>query len=104
MRHYKIILFILIFFSGCSLLERSEEHLNCSNKIYFNQNYLNKNYIGMTKKQIIYMFGIPIISDSFEDVYHYYFCNETDRNVFHKIILSLYFQGNKVISFKFDEI
>ncbi|AHG60186.1 outer membrane protein assembly factor BamE [Buchnera aphidicola] len=98
MNNYIIILLIAVFFSSCSNLAK-QKYDSSLEEMHLNQKYLNKNYIGMTRKQIIYMFGIPIISDSFNDVYHYHIYAERSKNIFQEEILSLYFKNNQVFSY-----
>jgi len=93
---YIKILLIVLFFSSCSTLDKKKYDSYSSGRIYSNQNILNKNYIGMTREQIIYIFGEPIISDSFDDVYHYYLNND---DFIQNKILNLYFKDNKVLYF-----
>ncbi|QCI19763.1 MAG: outer membrane protein assembly factor BamE [Buchnera aphidicola (Brevicoryne brassicae)] len=104
MNNFRKILLIVIFFSSCSFVDRKQYHSNDIQKTCFNQNYLNINYIGMTREKIIYIFGMPIISDSFQDVYHYCFYDRKDKNFFQKKLLNLYFQNNKVISFNINDL
>lgn len=103
MKNYIRILLIVIFFSGCSYLDKEKyQSDNFLEKKYVNQEFLNKSYIGMTREQIIYIFGMPIISDSFDDVYHYYIYPEKEKNNSHKKILNLYFKKNKVLRYDFQ--
>jgi len=97
--NYIKILLIVIFFSSCSILDQKKYDSHSWGRIYSNQKILNKNYIGMTRDQIIYIFGEPIISDSFEDVYHYYL---NDDDFFQKKMLNLYFKDNKVQYFNIE--
>ncbi|QCI17591.1 outer membrane protein assembly factor BamE [Buchnera aphidicola (Acyrthosiphon lactucae)] len=98
MNNYIKILLIVICFSSCSVLDK-KENSNFLDKIYFNKNILNQNYVGMTRKQIVYIFGMPIISDSFSDVYHYYLYDLKNNNTSSKVMLNLYFKDNKVEKF-----
>lgn len=104
MSNYRKILLILIFFSGCSILDKAEYDSDHFQRTFFNQNYLNKNYVGMTREKIIYIFGMPIVSDSFDDVYHYCFYEKNNKNFFQKKMLNLYFQNNKVIRFNIHNL
>ncbi|QCI20336.1 outer membrane protein assembly factor BamE [Buchnera aphidicola (Brachycaudus cardui)] len=100
MENYIKILLIVVFFSGCSYLDQKKYYANNYLETkHVNQKFLNKSYIGMTKEQIIYIFGVPIISDPFDDVYHYYIYSKKDQNIFHKNMLNLYFKKNQVSSY-----
>ncbi|QIQ42165.1 MAG: outer membrane protein assembly factor BamE [Buchnera aphidicola (Microlophium carnosum)] len=99
MNNYVKILLIVIFLSSCSTVDPSKYSLNFLEKIHLNQHILNKNYFGMTKNQIVYIFGIPIISDSFSDVYHYCLYDSKNDDFFQKKMLNLYFKDNKVLKF-----
>jgi len=88
-----------MLFSGCSDLEKRKFRSDFLEKAYFNQSMLNKNYVGMTRQQVVYIFGMPIFSDSFNDVYHYCLYNFEMNNKFEKRILNLYFKENKVLKF-----
>ncbi|AEO08544.1 small protein A [Buchnera aphidicola str. Ak (Acyrthosiphon kondoi)] len=101
MNNYVKMLLIVIFFSSCSILDNKKYDSNFLEGINLNHNVLNKNYIGMTRQQIVYIFGMPIISDSFNDVYHYYVNNPKNNNVFQKKMLNFYFKDNKVLKFNF---
>lgn len=91
------ILLIIFLFSGCSVSENKYCFLNDLNASYFDLNKLKKNYKGMTKEQIIYIFGDPIISDSFDDSFHYFFCDKETKYICHKKTLNVYFKKNKVL-------
>ena len=99
MNNYIKILLIIIFFSSCSLLDKKKYNSSYLQEVYFNQYNLNKNYFGMTKEQIVYIFGSPIISDAFNDVYHYYLYHKNGKNIIEKKMLNLYFKDNKVFSY-----
>lgn len=102
MNNYIIIIrviFILILLSNCSFLDKKEYSISYLEETCLNHNDVKKKYIGMTRDQIIYIFGIPVISDSFDDAYHYIICKKKDNNVFEKKILNLYFKDNKVVKF-----
>ncbi|QCI22065.1 outer membrane protein assembly factor BamE [Buchnera aphidicola] len=101
MNNYIKILLIVIFFPSCSSLNKQNHDFNHIETICLNQSLLNKNYIGMTKEEIIYLFDNPVLSDSFQDVYHYCFVNKKFGKSFQKKMLNLYFKDNKVIRFNF---
>ncbi|QCI21501.1 outer membrane protein assembly factor BamE [Buchnera aphidicola (Hyadaphis tataricae)] len=98
MNNYRNILLILIFLSGCTILNKKSYDAYNVEALCLTKNDLNRNYIGMTKKQIIYILGEPIISDSFNDVYHYYFYNQDSKNFTQKQLLNLYFKDEKVFN------
>lgn len=87
---------MIFLFSSCSVLENKHYVLNNLNESYFDLNKFKKNYKGMTKEQIIYIFGNPIISDSFNDVFHYIICKEKKGFGCHQKILNIFFKKNKV--------
>ncbi|QCO70753.1 outer membrane protein assembly factor BamE [Buchnera aphidicola] len=99
MNNYIKMLLIVMLFSSCSILEKRKLSSDFLEKTYLNENMLNKNYVGMTRQQIVYIFGIPIISDSFNDVYHYCLYNFKTDNKLQKKMLNLYFKENKVSKF-----
>lgn len=91
------VLLITFLFPSCSLLDKKNT-INSLHEFHFDLNKLKKNYRGMTKEQIVYIFGNPIISDSFSDVYHYIFCEEDKKNnrCIEKTI-SIFFKNNRVL-------
>lgn len=99
MNNYIKILLIVIFFSSCSISDKKKYHFNSLDTIRVSHNVLNNDYIGMTRQQIVYIFGKPIISDSFDDVYHYDLYDPKNNNLLQKEILNLYFKDNKVWKF-----
>ncbi|QCI15878.1 outer membrane protein assembly factor BamE [Buchnera aphidicola] len=106
MNHYTKILLIVFFLSSCSFLDKKKydsfslnKNFFLLNEIDFKKNILNKNFIGMTRKQIVYIFGMPIIKDSFHDVYHYHFYKNKNANFIQKEMLNFYFKNNKVSNF-----
>ncbi|CAL4326250.1 outer membrane protein assembly factor BamE [Buchnera aphidicola] len=99
MKNYIGILLIIVFFSSCSCLDKKKYHFNdILEKRDFDQKFFNRSYIGMTREQIIYIFGMPIISDAFNDAYHYHIYTKKEKNSFHKKILNFYFKNDKVSS------
>lgn len=99
MNIYRKLLLLVIFFSGCAFLDKKIDHYNCLEETCFNEDLINKNYINMTREQIIYIFGHPVIPDSFIDVYHYYLCEKKTDNICQKKMLNFYFKNDKVIKF-----
>ncbi|AWH90583.1 hypothetical protein DD681_02105 [Buchnera aphidicola (Melanaphis sacchari)] len=100
----KILLKIFLFFSfllitSCSFSYKSHYNSNIVDDSYFDLINFKKNYKGMTKNQVIYIFGNPIISDSFNNAYHYIFCDQFNRNICNKKTLSIFFKKNKVLYF-----
>jgi outer membrane protein assembly factor BamE len=98
MNNYRKILLIAIFLSSCTILNKKPYDAYNVEVLCLTKNDLNRNYIGMTKKQIIYILGDPIISDSFNDVYHYYFYNQDSKNVAQKQLLNFHFKNEKVFN------
>ncbi|AYN24859.1 outer membrane protein assembly factor BamE [Buchnera aphidicola] len=90
------ILLMLFLFSSCAVLEKKNHVLNNLNESYFDLNKFEKNYKGMTKEQIIYIFGNPIISDSFNDVFHYIICKKENKFGCRQKTLNIFFIENKV--------
>lgn len=90
------ILFIIFLFSSCSISENKHYILNNLNESCFDLNKFKKNYKGMTKEQIIYIFGNPIISDSFNNVFHYIIFEKESRSKCHQRTLNIFFKKNKV--------
>lgn len=100
MNNYMKILFIVILFSSCSILDKEKYNISSLEKMhYLNQDILSKSYIGMTREQIIYILGVPIISDSFDNGYHYYLKYQENEELLQKDMLNLYFKDNKVYKF-----
>ncbi|CAL4320849.1 outer membrane protein assembly factor BamE [Buchnera aphidicola] len=96
------ILLITFLFPSCSFLEKKST-INSLHELHFDLNKLKKNYKGMTKEQIIYIFGNPIISDSFSDVYHYVFCEkESKNNGCYQRTLSVFFKDNTVLKLNIE--
>ncbi|ACL30557.1 outer membrane protein assembly factor BamE [Buchnera aphidicola] len=99
MNNYIKALLMIICFSSCSISDKNKYNLDVLEATHLNKNILNRNYVGMTRQQIVYIFGIPIISDSFDDIYHYYLSDSKNNNVYPKKMLNLYFKDNKVFKF-----
>lgn len=93
-------LLIIFLLTNCSFLANKDYNSNnIIDEFDLNLNEFKRNYKGMTREQIIYIFGNPIISDSFSDSYHYIFYKRSEKNICKKITLNIFFKKNKVFSF-----
>ncbi|QFQ32919.1 outer membrane protein assembly factor BamE [Buchnera aphidicola (Aphis fabae)] len=96
------ILLITFLLTSCSFLDNKNYNYNNIDKFYFSLNEFKKNYKGMTREQIIYIFGNPIISDSFSDTYHYIFCKQSTKDTCQKTTLNIFFKEDKVFYFSIE--
>ncbi|CAL4320716.1 Outer membrane protein assembly factor BamE [Buchnera aphidicola (Protaphis terricola)] len=104
-----ILLLITFLCTSCSFLKgqnySSEEYYSDDmNEFYMNLKNFKKKYKGMTREQIIYIFGYPIISDTFSDSYHYIFYKKCKISRCKKEILNIFFNNDKVIDFNIREL
>ncbi|ALD15149.1 hypothetical protein IX46_00975 [Buchnera aphidicola (Aphis glycines)] len=98
------ILSIIFLLTSCSFLSNKNYNSYNIDELYLNLSDFKKNYKGMTRAQIIYIFGNPIISDAFNDVYHYIFCKRLKNNICEKITLNIFFEEDKVCSFSLEKL
>ena len=96
------ILLITFLLTSCSLLGNKNYNYNNIDESCFSLNEFEKNYKGMTREQIIYIFGNPIISDSFSDAYHYVLYKRFQKNICKKIMLNIFFKKDKVFNFSIE--
>ena len=93
------VLLIFFLFSSCSMVQNKSYFKQNFNETCFEFNEFKKNYKGMTKEQIIYIFGNPIISDSFNDAFHYIIYEKEKDIGCYKKTLNIFFRNNKVSKF-----
>lgn len=98
------ILLITFLLTNCSFLGNKNYNSDNIDKFYLSMNNFKKNYKGMTREEIIYLFGNPIISDSFSDSYHYIFCKLSKQNECQKVILNILFKNDKVFDFSMKNV
>ncbi|QIQ41234.1 MAG: outer membrane protein assembly factor BamE [Buchnera aphidicola (Aphis urticata)] len=96
------ILLITFLLTSCSFLGNKNYDSNNIDKFYLSLSEFKKNYKGMTREQIIYIFGTPIISDSFSDTYHYIFCERLKTDICKKTTLNIFFKKDKVFYFSIE--
>ncbi|QCI18743.1 outer membrane protein assembly factor BamE [Buchnera aphidicola] len=95
------ILLITLLLTSCSFLGNKNYNYRM-NEFCLNLDEFKKNYKDMTREQIIYVFGSPIISDSFSDSYHYVFFEQSKKNICKKVTLNIFFKKNKVFYFNIE--
>lgn len=61
----------LTFTTGCSMLEKVTYHQEIVQGNFLRKEDIKKVHIGMTKKQVIYILGTPIITDLFNNNWYY---------------------------------
>ncbi|WP_422667134.1 outer membrane protein assembly factor BamE [Buchnera aphidicola] len=102
--YYKIVIigvsFIIFFLSGCSVSHLNDYNSRIEYSTFLEKENLNKIHIGMKRNQIDYIFGKPIISDSFNDAYHYIFYSKNNKK---NKILSIFFKKNKVFFLEINQ-
>ncbi|QCI17018.1 outer membrane protein assembly factor BamE [Buchnera aphidicola (Aphis helianthi)] len=98
------ILLITFLLTSCSFLDNKNYNSNNIDDFCLSLNKFKKNYKGMTREQIIYIFGNPIISDTFSDTYHYIFCKPFKEDICQKKILNIFFKKDKVFYFSIEKI
>ncbi|QFQ32032.1 outer membrane protein assembly factor BamE [Buchnera aphidicola] len=97
------ILLIIFLLTSCSFFGNKSYNSNNIDALYLNLSEFKKNYKGMTREQIIYIFGDPIVSDSFDNAYHYIFCQRFKKNICKKIVLNIFFKNDKVCYFNLEQ-
>lgn len=102
--HIIKILLITFLLTSCAFLGDKNYSFNNIDEFDFSVNEFQKKYKDMTREQIIYIFGNPIISDSFSDAYHYIFCKKSEKNICQKTMLNIFFKNNKVSYFSIEKL
>ncbi|WP_187306304.1 outer membrane protein assembly factor BamE [Buchnera aphidicola] len=99
--NYKMIslLLIVVLLSNCSFLDKKSYSSDVFQEACFNQHNLEKIHSGMSRDEVIYIFGEPIISDIFNDEYHYVFYELKNKCTLNRKTLNLTFKNNKVLFF-----
>lgn len=97
--------FSIFFISQCSTLKKIIYHPEINQGNYFLEEDIEKLYIGMDKKNIVYIFGEPILNNVFNDnTWHYIFYKKTNVNEIEKLFLTLFFNSkNKLVNFHYQQ-
>lgn len=71
----------LVLITGCSSLERVVYRPNINQGNYLESNSVSTLKVGMTKEQVLYTLGTPMLTDPFgEDVWYYVFRGQSGHD------------------------
>jgi outer membrane protein assembly factor BamE len=88
---------LLMMTTGCSSLERVVYRPNLHQGNYLDASNVSKLQTGMSKEQVLYTLGTPMLSDPFgEDIWYYVFLDQSGREKAKQQTLTLTFdkEGN----------
>lgn len=95
-----VTIIMIIFTAGCSVFEKIVYRPDINQGNYLTISDIAKIYTGMTKQQVIYVLGTPMITDPFgSNTWYYIFRRELGHKVVMQQTLTLTFNSSDVLTY-----